>query len=351
MLRLLHDTHFPFISWRRYAYAASLAILLPGMVSLVAKGGPKYGIDFTGGTLVQLRFEREASLDRLRARLGQLDLDAFELTRFGDVREVVVRARGVEGQESALAPRIADAVRQDPALRDNPFEVVRVEAVGPKIGSELQRKALLALAYSWVFIIVFIYIRFKGFKYGVTPVIALIHDTLLVVGVFSLMNKEITLDVVAALLTIIGYSVNDSIVILDRIRENLRTRQRRTLAETIDTAVNETLSRTVVTGVSTIMVVLALLFLGGRVIHDFALALLIGIVTGTYSSIFVVAPLLVEWESFVTRRRTRVGVEPEAGRSPGDSRRGLGNGAEEELAPREPAPSARRPAAGSRRKR
>ncbi|MFN2432428.1 MAG: protein translocase subunit SecF [Gemmatimonadota bacterium] len=296
MLRFFRDTHFPFISWRRYAYLFSLAILLPGMASLLIKGGPKYGIDFTGGTLVQLRFAGPVPLDQLRARLTALDLDAFELQRFGDEREVVIRARGEPGAEAELAPRIARALQQDPQLRANGFEVVRVEAVGPKIGSELQRKALLALAYSCGLIILYIYVRFKGLKYGVTPVIALVHDTLLTVGVFSLLNKEITLDVVAALLTVIGYSVNDSIVVLDRIRENLRTRQRRSLEETIDAAVNQTLSRTVITGVSTLLVVLALFFVGGRVIHDFAFALLVGIVVGTYSSIFVVAPLLVEWE-------------------------------------------------------
>ena len=302
MLRFFKETHFPFISWRRYAYAVSLAILVPGLVSLVVKGGPRYGVDFTGGTLVQLRFEREVPLDRLRDELDELGLESFQLQRFGDRREVVIRAQGEVGRETELAPRIARALQGDPDLRANPFEVVRVESVGPKIGSELQRKAILALVYSWGFIILYIYFRFKGFKYGVTAVIALIHDTILTLGVFSLLNKEITLDVVAALLTIIGYSVNDSIVVLDRIRENLRTRQRRSFAETIDAAINQTLSRTVITGLSTLFVVLALFFVGGAVIHDFALALLIGIVTGTYSSIFVVAPLLVEWDRYIGKR-------------------------------------------------
>jgi preprotein translocase subunit SecF len=298
VLRFFRDTHYPFIAWRRYAYLVTLAILVPGILSLIVKGGPKYGIDFTGGTLLQLRFEREVPLDRLRDRLGDLDLESFELQRFGDANEVVIRAQGEEGRESALAPAVERALRADPELAANPFEVVRVEAVGPKIGSELQRKALLALAFSWILIILYIYVRFKGLKYGITPVVALIHDSILVVGVFSLLNKEITLDVVAAILTVIGYSVNDSIVVLDRIRENLRTRQRRPMAEVVNDAINQTLSRTIITGVSTLLVVLALFFVGGDVIHDFAFALLIGILTGTYSSIFVVAPLLVEWEGW-----------------------------------------------------
>jgi preprotein translocase subunit SecF len=298
MLRFFKETHFPFISYRRYAYVLSLAILVPGIVSLVAKGGPNYGIDFTGGTLIQLEFEREVPLEQLRSRLNQLGLKSFELQRFGNRREVVIRAQGEVGQESGLAPRIESALQGGPELASNPFQIVRVEAVGPKIGGELQRKALLAIAYSCVLIVLYIYVRFKGLKFGIAPVIALIHDTILTVGVFSLLNKEITLDVVAALLTVIGYSVNDSIVVLDRIRENLRTRQRRSLAETIDAAINQTLSRTVITGVSTLLVVIALFFVGGEVIHDFAFALLVGIIVGTYSSIFVVAPLLVEWERY-----------------------------------------------------
>ncbi|MBA2564574.1 MAG: protein translocase subunit SecF [Gemmatimonadetes bacterium] len=301
MLRFFRDPHYPFISWRRYAYAVSLAILVPGLVSLSLKGGPRYGIDFTGGTLVQLRFQGEAPLDRVRATLNGLQLDSYELQRFGEQREIVVRARGEEGTEAALAPRIADALRTTPELRANRFEVVRVEAVGPKIGGELQRKALLAIAYSCILIIGYIYIRFKGLKYGVAAVIALVHDAILTVGLFSILNKDITLDVVAAVLTIIGYSVNDSIVVLDRIRENLRSSARRPFAAIVDAAINQTLSRTVITGVSTLLVVLALFFVGGEVIHDFAFALLVGIVVGTYSSIFVVAPLLVEWERYIDR--------------------------------------------------
>lgn len=298
MLRFFRETHFPFISWRRYAYLFSLALLVPGIVSLAAKGGPRYGIDFTGGTLVQLRFERAVPLDDLRNRLEAFDLEGLQLQRFGDEREVVVRVQGEPGRESDLAREIERALRAAPELSGVDFEVVRVEAVGPKIGSELQRKALLALAYSCGLIIIYLYVRFKGLRFGVAPVVALVHDTLLLVGLFSIMNKEITLDVVAALLTVVGYSVNDSIVVLDRIRENLRSRLRRPLAETIDAAINQTLSRTVITGVSTLLVVLALMLVGGPVIHDFAFALFVGILVGTYSSIFVVAPLLIEWERF-----------------------------------------------------
>jgi preprotein translocase subunit SecF len=305
VLRFFKHTNIPFIEWRRYAYVITLALLVPGIVSLVVKGGPRYGIDFTGGTLVQLRFEQEVPLERLRATLADVKLGSFELERFGDPREVVIRAKEEAGKASELAQRIEDAIRSDPQLKSNRFEVVRVDAVGPKIGSELQRKAILALVYSWLFINVYIYFRFKGLKYGVTTVIALIHDSLLVIGVFSILNKEITLDVIAAILTIIGYSVMDSVVVLDRIREKLRARVRASLVETIDRAINETLSRTVITSGLTLLVVLALFFVGGRVIHDFAFALLIGIVAGSYSSIFVVAPLLVEWEAFIGRRAAR----------------------------------------------
>ncbi|HEY7460430.1 MAG TPA: protein translocase subunit SecF [Gemmatimonadota bacterium] len=303
MLRFFKNPKIPFIEWRHYAYILSLLLLVPGTASLLLKGGPRYGIDFTGGTLVQLRFEREVPLDKLRGRLADVELGTFELERFGDPREVVIRAKEQAGRASELAQRIEAAIRQDPELASNEFEVVRVDAVGPKIGSELQRKAILAIVYSWLFINLYVYFRFKGFKYGVTTVIALIHDSLVVIGVFSLLDKEITLDVIAAILTIIGYSVMDSIVVLDRIREKMRSRTRASLVETIDRAINETLSRTVITSGLTLLVVLSLLFFGGRVIHDFAFALLVGIVAGSYSSIFVVAPLLVEWEAFMRKRR------------------------------------------------
>jgi preprotein translocase subunit SecF len=305
VLRFFKNPKIPFIEWRHYAYVLSLLLLVPGTASLIIKGGPRYGIDFTGGTLVQLRFEREVPLDKLRGRLADVELGTFELERFGDPREVVIRAKEQAGRASELAQRIEAAIRQDPELASNKFEVVRVDAVGPKIGSELQRKAILAIVYSWLFINLYVYFRFKGFKYGVTTVIALIHDSLVVIGVFSLLDKEITLDVIAAILTIIGYSVMDSIVVLDRIREKLRSRQRASLVETIDRAINETLSRTVITSGLTLLVVLSLLFFGGRVIHDFAFALLVGIVAGSYSSIFVVAPLLVEWEAFMKKRAGR----------------------------------------------
>jgi preprotein translocase SecF subunit len=211
------------------------------------------------------------------------------------------------GEEDEFGDRIESHLRQAPELEGRDFQVVRTEAVGPKIGEELKTQAVLAILYALVLILIYVAIRFD-LKFGVAAIAATLHDIVMSVGIFALFDKEISLAVVAAFLTIVGYSLNDTIVVFDRIREDLRAMRRESYAMVVNTAVNQTLSRTVLTSGSTLLTVLFLYFIGGPVIHDFAFALIVGIVIGTYSSIFIAAPLVVDWH-----RRFEEGRAPAPG--------------------------------------
>ena len=289
------DADFPFLSWRKIGFVISATLILATFASIALRGGLRYSIDFTGGTLVQLEFDEAISTEVLREALSDMDqLESFEVQRFGDVSDVVIRAQVPAGEEEAFGERIEDHLQQSPQLEGRSFTEVRSEAVGPKIGQELRTQAILAMLYALTLILIYIAIRFD-LKFGVAAVAATVHDIILAIGAFSLLDKEISLAVVAAFLTIVGYSLNDTIVVFDRIREDLKTMRRESYETVVNTAVNQTLSRTVITSGTTMLVVLFLFFLGGEVIHDFSFALLVGIVVGTYSSIFVGSPLVVEW--------------------------------------------------------
>lgn len=294
MIRLFKDANYPFLKYKNWGYAISIGLTLLSLAVIALRGGLEYSIDFTGGTLVQLEFSEPVESQNLRDALSTMeDLRSSEVQRFGDPREVVIRAQVPSGEESAFRNRIESHLRQSPELEGKEFRVVRTEAVGPKVGSELKRQAILAIVYAMVLIMIYVAFRFDV-KFGVAAIIATIHDIVMSVGIFSLANKEISLAVVAAFLTIVGYSLNDTIVVFDRIRENLKSMRRESYESIVNKSVNQTLSRTIITGGATLIVLLSLFFLGGSVIHDFAFALLIGILIGTYSSIFIAAPLVLE---------------------------------------------------------
>ncbi|MEJ2153142.1 MAG: protein translocase subunit SecF [Gemmatimonadota bacterium] len=304
MLWLFKDANYPFMQWRRIAFAISSIAILVVVASIAMRGGLRYSIDFTGGTLIQLDFEQPVDVGTLRSVLESLPgLTSSEVQRFGDPSDVVIRAQVPVGEEENFGRRMEALLREAPQLENQSFTVVRTEAVGPKIGAELKGQSARAILYALILILIYIAVRFEP-KFGVAAVIATLHDVVLSIGVFSLMNKEISLAVVAAFLTIIGYSLNDTIVVFDRIREDLRSMRRERYVSVVNAAVNQTLSRTIITSGTTLIVVLFLFFLGGGVIHDFAFALLIGIIIGTYSSIFVGAPLLIEWKRRIEDRGT-----------------------------------------------
>lgn len=288
-----NDTKFDFVSWRKPLVIASVALNVLALLLLLVKG-PNLGIDFAGGSLVQVRFNEPTQIDAVRAALSSLNFGALDIQDLGGAsKEFLVRvpltgdnAEGVNKQVTAtLVERFgADKV-----------EVLRVEAVGPRVGQDLRQKAVLAVVFATLMMGVYIWIRFE-WRFGLGAAVALIHDVLLAIGALVLFNYEFDLTIVAALLTIVGFSVNDTVIVSDRIRENRQKDRRSSLAAIINRSINETLSRTVLTTGTAILVVLSLFTLGGQVIHGFAFTLLIGFVVGTYSSIFISSPIVLFFE-------------------------------------------------------
>lgn len=300
-MEFLVGTHVDFLGHRRAAFILSAALIIASVVSLVAHGGPKLGIDFQGGILLQVRFDNPIGAERIRESLAAIGVEGAQIQHFGGDREAIIRTK-MGSDEEDLAGRILDALNeQNPGNR---AEVRRQELVGPKVGMELRRKATMAIIYALVGILIYISLRFE-FKFAVGAVAALVHDVLITVGMFSIAGREITLPVIAALLTIVGYSLNDTIVIYDRIRDNKGRLYDKSFVEIVNSSLNESLSRTIVTSVTTLLVVLCLFAFGGAVIKDFAFALMVGVVVGTYSSLYVASPLVVEWQVHAEGRRRR----------------------------------------------
>lgn len=294
---LFHEAKYEFIKLRRKAYVLSGALLTLGigamLVGQFALGNwQNYGVDFTGGSLVQVRFSEPTTDNELREALG--GVQSPPITRFGAENEFVIRAPLEEG--TGIAEVAADlSARIAASYGEGTFEIARQELVGPKIGAELQQKAALAILFSLALTLIYIAIRFE-FRFGVASVIATAHDVLLTLGFLALFRVEISLPTVAAILTILGYSLNDTIVVFDRIRENLNSRggRREDPYRLVNRSINETLPRTVLTSGTTLAVLFSLLILGGAVIRDFTMVLILGVAIGTYSSIFIASPALLE---------------------------------------------------------
>lgn len=301
MLQILGNVNYDFIGKRRWAYLLSLAFIVVGLGSIALPGvGLRYGIDFSGGTLVQLRFAQPVRVEALRAALDEVRLGDSVIQQFGDPQEYLVRVAAAGGDLEAVSRRVQQGLR---AKGLPGFEVRRLEFVGPQVGRDLQLQALQAIAWGVLGILIYTAIRFD-FKGGVAAVLALLHDVLVTLGAFSLTGRELNLPVLAALLTIVGYSINDTIVVFDRIRENRGKgiRKGQTLGDVINASINQTLSRTVLTSLTVFLVVAVLYVFGGEVLRDFSFALLVGVITGTYSSVFVAAPIIVDWEAWAQAR-------------------------------------------------
>lgn len=298
-MQIFKETRIDFIGKRYIFFAISGGLILLGAGSLILKGGPRLGIDFTGGTLTEIKFKELPALEKLREGLNQGGIGFFELQSFPQQRSVIVRTKIAGKDESETAGKIQAAIGR--IVAENLFEIQRIEFVGPAIGKYLIKRASLAIVFSLLGIVVYVAFRFRSGVWGSAGVIALAHDVFVTLGIFSILNKEVNILVISALLTLAGYSINDTIVIFDRMRENLRLKRNFPLGESINLSVNETLSRTIITSLTVFIVLLTLFFFGGEVIHDFSFALLFGVVIGSYSTIFVAAPLVYEWE---TRKRT-----------------------------------------------
>lgn len=293
-MEILGKTSFDFIAKRHIAYAISAVLVALGILALVqiSRGAANMGIDFAGGTSTQVKFARPVDLGAVREALSKNGIKDSEPQQFADGRTVMIRLKRGTGEVAGTAELIQNALRKE--FADNPFVVEASTEVGPAIGKELQQKALIAIAISLAGIVVYIAWRFE-FRFGVAATAATFHDVLAVLGVVFILHKEITLLIVTALLTIAGYSLTDTVVVYDRIRENLRARRKEPLGDIMNASINQVLSRTAMTSLTTLLAALALFLLGGEVLHDFAFALLIGILVGTYSSWFVASPIIYEW--------------------------------------------------------
>ena len=286
-MRFLSKTNIDFISKQKLTGLLSIVLIIAGVTSLIMKGGPLLSIDFTGGTVAQVKFEKPVELGQLRNTLSDYGFKGAEIVEFGSPDEVLIKTQ-FTGSSYEISEKLTLALGKIFILR-------RVESVGPKIGKELQSDALKAIGLALLLILIYITFRFDRY-YALGSVMALIHDVLITLGVFSLLDYEINLSIIAAFLTIVGYSLNDTIVVFDRIRENIPKFMKKTLNDVVNISLNETLNRTVITSLTTMMVVVILFIWGGKVINLFAFALIVGIFIGTYSSLFVASPVMAYFE-------------------------------------------------------
>lgn len=290
-MQFIKKTNIDFVAKRYIALIVSGVLILAGMVNLIIKGGPDYSIDFLGGTEIHVRFNSPVAVTEIRDALGKVGYGKAEIKNFGNATDVLIRIEkqqeGSEVSDSIISSLNATFAEQTPTM-------LSVESVGPKIGSELRTQSVWAVTFALLLILVYVWLRFE-FVFGVGAIIALFHDVLFTLGIFSILGLEISLSVLATFFTIVGYSLNDTIVVFDRIRENLRSRRRDDFFTVLNVSINQSLSRTIITSLTTFIVVLVLYLNGGEVLHNFAFALLVGVVVGTYSSVFIATPVVAEW--------------------------------------------------------
>lgn len=292
---IVGQTNIDFMGLRKYAFIFSGIITLVGIIAIIQilAGHGNLGIDFGGGTAVQLKFEKPLRIDTARSVLTRNGIDDAELQEFPEDNKILIRLKQLSATTEPVADRVISIFKQD--IPDNTFVVDSSTEIGPTVGRKLQRDAVTAVVLSMIGIIIYIALRFE-FKFGIAAAIATFHDVIVVVGLFYLLDKEINLLVITALLTLAGYSLTDTVVVFDRIREYLRVRRREPIEVIINNGINHVLGRTLIVSLTTLLVLVALFLFGGEVIHDFSFALLMGVLVGTYSSVFVASPLLILWK-------------------------------------------------------
>ena len=304
-MRIVKDTNIDFMSKTFIASCISALLILVGAVSLITNGGPKLSIDFKGGTLVAVNFTEPVDINKIRSSLSSVSIDGQnfdfskeEIKHFGDESNVAIRIASIENEPPRFANRVSESLASiypDLLPSEKSDFILSIDKVGPKVGAELSSDAVLAILYALGFILIYISVRFE-FKYAIGAIAALTHDVLITLGVFSILGYEISLAVIAAFLTIVGYSLNDTIVIFDRVRENVKSLKGSSMEAVINQSINDSLSRTIVTSLTTFLVVLILFLVGGEVIHTFSFAMIVGVVIGTYSSIFVASPIVIKMD-------------------------------------------------------
>jgi len=291
----------------KVAFTISMILILISITSLVIHGGPRLGIDFTGGSVLQVKVDPAPAVGLIRSALEQKGYEGAQVTVFGSSDEFLITVPGIAATDKNLNETQTLLNDLKAVLGSSDVELRREESVGPKIGGELRTAAINSIVAALALIVLYLTVRFV-FRYGIAAIIALVHDVTLTLGAFSLLNFEVNLQTIAAFLTIIGYSLNDTIVIFDRIRENMKLRRKEDYKDVINHSINETLSRTILTSATTIVVALMLFLFGGPVIHNFAFALVFGVVVGTYSSLFIASPVLVWWYERHLKDKKRAAV-------------------------------------------
>ena len=301
-MRIIKDTNIQFMSQYKLGAFLSGTVIILGIVSLILAGGPLLSIDFKGGTLLAVHFKEPVDINEFRSVMRNVNIDGesfdfskAEIKLFGSPQDISVRIPHMDQEPENFAQKIITHLRNSFSEQVSEFDsdfILSIEKVGPKIGAELSNKAILAIVSALALILFYISIHFE-FNFALGAIAALAHDVFVTLGIFSIMGYEISLPIIAAFLTIVGYSLNDTIVIFDRIRENIKSMKRLTYTEVIDKSINDSLSRTIVTSVTTFIVVLILWLFGGEVINLFAFAMMVGVIVGTYSSIFIACPLVL----------------------------------------------------------
>ena len=294
MIELIKNPNINFLGKRYIAFVFSGILSIIGIIAIVqmATGRANLGIDFAGGTAIQFKFEKPIALHTVRVALESSGLKDFDLQDLTSVNKILIRVKSTEHELGKVSDSITTILSQK--IPDNKYVVDSTTVIGPKVGGRLRVDAAKAVAFAIIGILIYVAFRFQ-FKFGVGATIATFHDVLAVLGLFFLMGKEINLILVTALLTIAGYSLTDTVVVFDRIRENLKIKQREDLESVMNASVNEVLSRTIITSSTVLITSIALFFFGGEVIHDFSLAMIMGVIVGTYSSIFVASPVVLVW--------------------------------------------------------
>ena len=302
-MRIIKDTNINFMGNTKVAVFISAVLILAGIGSMITKGGPKLSIDFKGGTLVAVNYTEAMDINVVRSSLSSVVIDGqsfdfsqAEIKHFGDESNIAVRLPSMENEPEKFSRNFVNKMAEafPESVPENRTEfILSMEKVGPKIGAELSGDAVMAIFSALALILLYISVRFE-WKYAVGAIAALTHDVLVTLGIFSILDYEVSLAVIAAFLTIVGYSLNDTIVIFDRVRENIKTMKKVTLDEIINKSINQSLSRTIITSLTTFFVVLVLFLAGGEVIHTFAFAMIVGVLVGTYSSIFIASPIVAK---------------------------------------------------------
>jgi preprotein translocase SecF subunit len=305
-MRIIKKTNIDFLRKTNITTLLSIFLISAGIISMVYNGGPKLSIDFKGGTLVAVNYTAPVNIEKIRSELGSVLIDGqlfnfsnAEIKYFGDESNIAVRIASMEEEPEQFSKKFSEklaSIFPDLVPVDKNNFILSIEKVGPKVGAELSSDALMAILSALLLILIYVSIRFE-FKYAVGAIAALVHDVSITLGVFSILGYEVSLAVIAAFLTIVGYSLNDTIVIFDRVRENVKTSKNAPMKNIINQSINESLSRTIITSLTTFFVVLILFLFGGEVIHTFSFAMIVGVIIGTYSSIFVASPVVIKMDS------------------------------------------------------